>query len=78
MRRCTLQTGTPMLKDWGVTPSLVSMPYIKQDTAPAPSGMVSLQTCLARLMNASFCTALKSPFLSTPRAARKQMRSEPC
>lgn len=31
MRRCTLQTGTTTLEDQGVTPSLVSMPYIKRD-----------------------------------------------
>lgn len=31
MRRCTLQTGTTTLEDRGVTPSLVSMPYIKRD-----------------------------------------------
>lgn len=42
---------------------------------PELSGMVSLRMCFATLMNASFCTVLKSPFLSTPRAARKQMRS---
>lgn len=30
-QRCTLQAGTPTLKERGVTPALVSMPYIKRD-----------------------------------------------
>lgn len=67
-QRCTLQTGTTSLEDRGVTPSLVSMPYIKRDRTEqhgqAPNVFGDTDECF-------FLHCLQSSFSGSSRGSQK-------